>query len=213
MQSSISFLTEALIGGFILGLSTGPICMGTCLPLMLPFSLQTTADNSRYSSIFKFLGQFISGRFISYLLFGLSMGYLGSIFYTTLINKISLLMMFLFALLLIVYGLGFKFSKNDLCKSAFKYSKKKSFPFILGILTGINFCPPFMLATLYSFERSATPFYGVSFFMAFFIATSLYLLPIVLVKKINTRYLMKASKITAIIAGFYFIYRGVLVLI
>ena len=209
MSMTIYQITEGLLSGFMLGLSTGPLCMGSCLPVLLPFSFNDTSAGSDKNFILKFLGQFLAGRFVSYILVGLGVGYIGSIFNSSILNKITLIIMIFLAGLLIAYGLGVRLSSRGLCQSAHKYANSKRFPIILGVLTGINVCAPFLLAIFYSFERSTTPMFGVIFFMAFFISTSLYLFPIVLVKYLpKGNYLNKISQITALCAGSYFIYKG-----
>ena len=209
MDMTIYQVTEGLLSGFMLGLSTGPLCMGSCLPVLLPFSFNDTSAGTDKNFIMKFLGQFLAGRFISYILVGLGIGYVGSIFNSAILNKITLTIMIFLAGLLIAYGFGIRLSNVGLCQSAHKYANSKRFPFILGVLTGVNVCAPFLLAIFYSFERSTTPLFGVIFFMAFFFSTSLYLFPIVLVKFLpRGNYLNKISQITAVCAGIYFIYKG-----
>jgi sulfite exporter TauE/SafE len=214
MNISIELINEAILSGFLLGLSIGTICMGTCLPVLIPFSIENSASHSESTSMYKFLGKFLFGRFISYLVFGLCVGYMGSLLQKSILNKIGLVVIIVLAVLLMAYGLGIKLSYHEFCKTAFKYSKSKKFPLILGILTGINLCPPFLLAIFYSFERSTTPLFGMIFFMAFFVSTSLFLLPIVLIKYLpRGAYLVKISQVTALIAGVIFIYKGMTLLL
>ena len=204
-------IIEAIISGFILGLTTGPICMGTCLPIIIPFSLEESRSNSKFQAIIRFLGKFLAGRFIAYVFFGLAVGFLGSIIRITFLNKLSVIIMIIIAGLLISYGLGIKLFNYSLCKKAFQYSKSKNFSFIIGLFTGVNLCAPFLVAIFYSFERSSTPLFGVVFFIAFFFSTSIFLLPVVLIKYLpKGTYLLKISQIMALIAGVFFLYRGVM---
>lgn len=213
MNISIEIITEAILSGFLLGLSTGPICMGTCLPILIPFSIEDSKKEG-YAPILKFLGKFLSGRFVSYLTFGFIVSYLGSIIKIEILNKIGFIVIIILAGILISYGLGIKLSHRNFCKKAAKYSRSKNFPIILGILTGINLCAPFLLALFYSFERSTTPFFGVIFFAAFFISTSLFILPVVLFKYIpQGNYLKKLSHVSALFAGIFFIYKGITLLL
>ena len=214
MSISVDLLNEAIISGFLLGLSTGPLCMGTCLPVLIPFSVQNSASNIEKYSLLKFVCKFLTGRFIAYIIFGLGVGYIGSIFQSSIINKISLIIIFGLALLMIAYGMGAKFSHYGFCKTAFAYSRSKKFPFILGILTGVNLCAPFLLAIFYSFERSTTPLFGIMFFAAFFFSTSLFLIPVLLVKYLpKGNYLFKISQATALLVGVFFIYKGITLLL
>ena len=106
----VNFLTEAIISGFLLGLSTGPLCMSTCLPILLPFGIEKSASGSNHISQLKFLGKFLSGRFMAYITFGMAVGYFGSFFQSSVLNKITLAIMLGLAVLLIAYGLGIKLS-------------------------------------------------------------------------------------------------------
>lgn len=210
----MKLIYEAILSGFLLGLSTGPVCMGICLPVLMPFTIGNSSAHSENTSMYKFLVKFLSGGFISYLAFGIGIGFLGSLVQRSILSRIGLIVIIILAVLLIAYGLGIKFSHYGFCKIAFKYSNSKKFPLILGLLTGINLCPPFLLAIFYSFERSTVPIFGMVFFMAFFVSTSLFLLPILLIKYLpRGDYLVKIGQVSALIVGFFFIYKAMTLLL
>jgi hypothetical protein len=101
-----------------------------------------------------------------------------------------------------------------MCAVASRFAKKKFFPIILGGLTGLNVCPPFLLAITFSLERSVDPSYGVVFFIAFFFATTIFILPAALVNYIPRRDIVsRLGKAAAVVAGIVFLYQGISVLV
>lgn len=164
----ISFLTE----GFILGLSTGTACLVTCGPIYAPFLLQK--KNSIVQSILV-LVQISGGRFFSYAIIGLLAGLFGSKLPIDQREWFTAIAYVLFSLYLIVSSIvSFNFERTCL---AHRYSKLAQWPFLLGIFTGINICPSLLLAITRSISLSG-PIAGLLLFSSFFVATTLFLLPL-----------------------------------
>jgi hypothetical protein len=82
---------------------------------------------------------------------------------------------FLFSIFLLITA--FRTYKRDQCCTFGRGTGVFDRPLILGILTGINFCPPFLLALTKAFHGSG-PVAGMTLFVAFFVGTTLFLLPI-----------------------------------
>jgi len=132
---------QTIIEGLNLGLATGSTCLATCTPIYLPYIMQDKR------SLGKNLGKILEisiGRFVSYLLFGALSGYLGSMF-TTVNREVFTLI----AYILLIFFLGFSFIRADKshkgCKVKSVYKVTES-AFLLGVITGINFCPSFLFA-------------------------------------------------------------------
>ncbi|MBL7081685.1 MAG: sulfite exporter TauE/SafE family protein, partial [Candidatus Omnitrophica bacterium] len=64
-----------IFSAIALGLSMGCLCLGHCLPILAPLMLSREGATVKDSSLY--LGLFLLGKFISYLLFGLIVGVLG----------------------------------------------------------------------------------------------------------------------------------------
>ncbi|RLD12340.1 MAG: hypothetical protein DRI44_01000 [Chlamydiae bacterium] len=194
-----NFDISFLIGGFITGLSVGALCLSTCSCLLLPLFLSKRQNVLK--TFFVFLN-FSCGRFLSYVAFGVITGWLGS--------KISSFQLFewiipssylIAAMLLLNY-----INKSTHVCTLEKKTSKKSVPFFLGITTGLNFCPPFVLAAAVTIQTKS-PFWGGAYFFAFFLGTSVYLFPLVFAGALTRwGFWRKMGRIAGIIVGFTYIF-------
>jgi sulfite exporter TauE/SafE len=191
--------------GFLLGLSTGVFCLGYCAPVFVPYVL--AEGRPRLGMNLGLVGQFLLGRLAAYALFGLVAGYLGVWVGGSLPRWIIALSLVGLSLLLILYALAQSLPRPGLCRFVGGHSARM--PLVLGFLTGINPCPPFLLATASVFE-GADPLGGVLLFVAFFVGTSLYMLPLTFVGLLS-RYeqIREVARLTAIIVGVVFLLMGV----
>jgi len=158
-----------------LGLSSGVYCVGGCLPVMMPlvFSERTTL-RERAKTLIAFSG----GRLAAYLAFGFVAALVGKACPPALSRGAALASMLGLAPLLILYGVRGAGAKG--CGTSFVRGRgtgrRRPAP-LLGFLTGINVCPPFLLA-LSTVMLEGRVLDGLLFFAVFFAATSLYLLPL-----------------------------------
>jgi hypothetical protein len=175
-------MLEMLIKGFLLGVATGPACMVTCFPVLLPVIIGGGDTGSPFSPSprtvysWRTMGQFLSGRAAAYSILGMLIGFLGSRmggFGFTLAVFAS----FCMSLVMIAYGLGAPIKHFRPCHHYVRWAGKPQLPFVLGILTGFNVCPPFLLAMTICFAEGQSFVSGAVFFLAFFAASSLYMLP------------------------------------
>jgi sulfite exporter TauE/SafE len=153
------------------------------------------------------VGQFLLERLAACVLFGLVAGYLGVWVGGSLPRWVMALSLVGLSLLLILYALAQNLPLPGLCRFVRGHSARLSL--LLGFLTGINPCPPFLLATAYVFE-GADPLGGVLLFVAFFLGTSLYLLPLTFVGLLS-RYeqIREVARLTTIIVGVVFLVMGI----
>jgi hypothetical protein len=95
------------------------------------------------------------------------------------------------------------------CRTAHRWFGKHNLLFAAGFFTGINLCPPFLLAVAQAM-RGGSLLQSVGFFVVFFLTTSLYLLPFVLSGLAARIATMRAAARTACgIGGLWFILRGI----
>jgi len=82
----------------------------------------------------------------------------------------------------------------------------------LGFLTGINFCPPFLLA-FSSSAHTNNLFQSILFFFLFFLGTSLFFLPTIFLGLLSFFSKLKTiGKMTAVVMSVYFFYRGIIMI-
>jgi sulfite exporter TauE/SafE len=200
-------MTLALAGkALFLGLSTGLFCVGFCVPLLGPVMLGREKSGMRDSAIS--IGLFLAGRLVAYLLFGLVFGALGGVLTRFWAVKTVFLpaLYALLGVLMILYGVVQSFPHVGFCKLLTPRVRSRWYLLIIGFLAGINICPPFLLAVTTAMDVGGA-LAGMMFFFIFFLATSVYLLPLLFSGLINRfREVRFAARIASVVAGLYFIY-------
>ncbi|HUI92715.1 MAG TPA: sulfite exporter TauE/SafE family protein [Chitinivibrionales bacterium] len=165
-------MITTLAEGFLLGLATGTTCLATCGPVYAPYLMQY--DRTLAKSLLVIL-ELSAGRFFSYIVVGASAGLLGRQIHFEGKGLITAAGYFLFSVFLL--ATAFRTYRRDQNCSMGRWAGIIDRPLVLGILTGINICPPFLLALTKAFGGSG-PAAGATLFAAFFTGTSLFLLPI-----------------------------------
>jgi sulfite exporter TauE/SafE len=195
-------MTEVILSALALGISTGVSCLVICTPFYLPYLI---AEDRKLTVNFIEFSKFLLGRLAGYLLFGLIFSYLGEKLNFGTISFISMLSLALLSLLIILYS--FNFFKTKFTSLACSYLKINAIkpPFLIGFLTGVNICPPFLLSLNYIFILGDI-FKGLVYFFFFFIATSLYFIPLVFLGKLGcVREFQKLARLTMLIVGLIFL--------
>ena len=179
----------AVVGPFILGealvlgLASGPACMASCGPVVVPTLLAERAGwrlNARY------LSSFLGARFLGYLLFAAVAWELGALVSfppaprLLVVGAIHLLLACV--LLWYAYSAGRACARprpsSDLVTIGATRKRGVSGAAALGFLTGLSLCPPFVTAGVRAAQlRSAAA--AVLFFAAFFVGTSVWFAPFV----------------------------------
>ncbi|HEX7712539.1 MAG TPA: sulfite exporter TauE/SafE family protein [Bacillota bacterium] len=211
--------------GFLLGLSTGTVCLGYCSPILVPYLLGRGGDLRRN---FLSVARFCAGRLFGYLLFGF-LAWLVHGFFTGN-NGFRMVLFGLADIILAVLLMFFGFTATKSFCAAEKASGFLSrigmglapvhqldfvawMPLVFGFLTGINLCPPFLLAFT---EAMATKSLAgsVGYFFMFFLGTTLYLLPLPFLGVMRQKTVFATvGKYTAVIAGVFYVYQGIVMLI
>ena len=112
------------------------------------------------------------------------------------------------AILMFLYGLKGGFPSLQLCQVISPVLGKIKIPFILGLFMGFNLCPPFLLAFTDVFV-SGEIYYGLTFFLVFFLVTSLFLLPLIFLGYLSAFYPMrKVAQLAALIIGIIYLLLG-----
>jgi sulfite exporter TauE/SafE len=194
--------------GFVLGLATGPLCLVSCGPVYAPYLMQKSRS-TRQSVVT--LVQMSVGRFLTYVIIGLAAGALGAQIASLSRAPFTATAYVLFSIFLIISALRTK-KCDEGCRTA-GWSRFVENPFILGMVTGISFCPSFLLALSKAVENGGA-FAGALLFGAFFIGTNIYFTPFVLFGTIGkTHRLRTIARIVSFIVALWFIGQAVILLI
>ncbi len=197
----------ALFGeGFSLGLALGTTCVVTCFPVYLPVMMQ-----EKHSFIKGLKTVFILsfGRFLAYGAIGALAGFLGSVvnsFYNA--GYLAAVSYFAIAVYLFYTAVTTARVENHVCglKSWGRYAKN---PFILGVITGISICPPFVAALTRGFNSGGT-LGGFLLFSGFFLGTTLYILPLSFISYFTKKKLFRQIGLFAtIVMSFWFLFLAV----
>jgi sulfite exporter TauE/SafE len=186
--------------GFILGLATGTTCLATCGPIYAPYLMQVKRT---WLSNLLVIVELSAGRFISYLLIGALAGAFGSAIAEEQRIPLTIIAYILFSSFLIVSSL--RSHRKERCCSVGRWYAFAERPLILGVVTGINLCPPFFIAFTKAMDNAGV-FAGMLFFTAFFAGTTLFLLPLVLAGVAGQRvHLRMVARIASVGVGIWFI--------
>ncbi len=196
--------------GLMLGLSTGSVCATTCFPFLLPY-LMTEGKSGLRKQAFLLL-KFFSGRLIAYLLAGGFAGWLGGRFRGRFPESFHDWALIVLAGAMVFFASERLFFKKTACLRSPKPFVSRQFPFLLGFLMGWNVCPPFLIGIDRLLEIG-NPALGTIFFFAFFISSSLYLLPLfLLVPLFSSDRLRTVGAMTALLVGSGYLAKGVFAL-
>ena len=198
-----------ILKALLLGLSTGIHCLGYCYPVVAPIMLSQDHESIRGSA--GSLVLFLLGRLLAYVLVGLAVGVVGR-YLSTVLSVHNLAIPILYMVLgcvLVSYAVVRSFPHWSLCRLGALQVRRPGFLFIVGFLAGINVCPPFLLALGYAVTLDRV-LGSMLFFVVFFAATSVYMLPLAF-SRLLTRFgdIRVAARFTAVLAGLWFAYQGI----
>ncbi|MHC4777048.1 MAG: 4Fe-4S binding protein [Planctomycetota bacterium] len=168
--------------GFLLGLSTGALCLTHCAAILLP-TLAVTRDGSVRASLLRLL-EFSLGRGLAYLGVGFVVGWAGAFAPAGAMPRLLGLLYVPLAGILLLHVLREVDSSHWICRFLEPRRKFLRTPFLLGTFSGLAPCAPFGLAMVALLEggegtHMSRALKGLVFFGAFFLGTTVFLLPLV----------------------------------
>jgi len=197
-----------LIEAFLLGLSTGPICLAYCAPVLAPL-IVSLDEPHRYSRTTRLLGLFLVGRLAGYLCVGLVAGLIGSRIFSPGTGPVWVITL-LMGIALVVFGLMKNFPRMKLCRLWPAGRGSTGWGIVLGFLTGLSICPPFVAAIASSTTLGAVHS-SLLYFVAFFLGTALYIPPMILLGPLSAKVpFNQVAKGCLLLSGTWFVYRGVM---
>ena len=200
-------MIQVIIEGLMLGLSTGAYCISVCLVFFMPYLL--VDGKQKVFENLKNILSFLIGRFIAYIGFALLMGIIGDKYQNILTTKFSHVSLITVSTLMIIYALVNSSIDSKFCKPLVNRFSMMRIPFLLGLFSGLNPCLPFLVGVTRLWTLNSI-FRGVILFSAFFIGTSVYMIPFIFVSYLNRIERVKQIGVmVAILAGFWFLFVGI----
>ncbi|HNX51118.1 MAG TPA: sulfite exporter TauE/SafE family protein [Thermoanaerobaculaceae bacterium] len=204
--------------GLVVGLAGGTGCLATCGPVLLPYLL-AEEGRSRWQSLLA-LGQLLLGRLVGYLAIGLlawlaGMTVLASPRWRAWLVGVAYLGV---AVLMVAYGFSPASRRCAATPGAGLLARVRArwpalLPAALGLLTGLNLCPPFVVAIARAADAGGL-LGSLTFFSAFFVGTSVYLVPLPLLGWLRRPEAVRTTaRLAAGVVGVYFAYLGLVNLI
>lgn len=200
-------MIRIILEGLTLGLSAGIYCVGACLVFFMPYLL--VEGRKRVSENAGKISLFMLGRLIAYIAFALIVGFMGSLYRNIFTIRFSNICLIAASLLMLVYSLAHNFKDPGFCAGLVKRFSLIRMPFFLGLLTGLNPCPPFLVgaARLWTLNNILG---GVILFIAFFLGTSVYMVPLAFISYLNQgERIRRIGLMVALISSLWFLFVGI----
>lgn len=200
-------MIRIIFEGLALGLSAGIYCVGACLVFFMPYLLVEGRKNI-FENLKKILS-FMLGRLTAYIAFALVMGFVGAAYQSIFAARFSNICLVAASSLMLIYSLGHNFRDSRLCAPLVSRFGMMRMPFFLGLFTGLNPCPPFLVGAARLLTLNNLPG-GVVLFIAFFAGTSVYMIPLVFVSYLNKMERVKRiGLMVALLSGIWFLFAGI----
>lgn len=188
-----------------LGLSAGLYCTTRCVPTLAPLLLLSPQKGLKTG-----LGMvciFLGGRFVAYGLLGFLAGFAGSLGREIPYSDGFLIVAQVVLGAVMIVQSFYSCSPGHCPGKKMLFGTKKTI-FFAGILNSITLCPPLLLALSLAIEKG-NPWQGFLFFIVFFVATSIYIVPVsIAALKFKSRILLRIARIVCVGTGIYFIGSG-----
>lgn len=211
MAATCSF-GEALL----LGLASGPACVASCGPVLIP-SLLAERDGLRVNA--RYVAAFLGTRLLGYVLFAAVAWELGTLVSLPAAHSVVFALIYIVlagVLLRYSYSAGKACSQPE-CRDLVTIGSTKhhriSGAAAIGFLTGINLCPPFMAAAVRA-AGSPSLAAAVFFFATFFIGTSVWFVPFAGLGWIHrNESVTTVARMTMALIALFYLYLGVMTII
>lgn len=203
----------------LLGFSSGLLCLSACGPVLLPWLASEGAGLRSTSAL---LAQFLAGRLAGYLVFATAAWALGLALplpagpNAVLFGAVHLAL----AAALASYAFSTLRPRPEACPGGLSPGRGRALagrfralgPAVLGLLTGLNLCPPFLVAGVRAAQRHSLPG-ALEFFLLFFAGTLVWFLPFLGASAARRFTSLRAvARFTTALVAAYYGYLGVITL-
>lgn len=202
----------------MLGLASGPACVASCGPVLIPSLL---AERTGLHVHARYLSLFLATRLVGYLLFAVvawELGALVSLQAPTRPLIFAVINLLLAGVLLrYAYSVGKAYNRplerRELVTIGTAVKHRISGAAAIGFLTGISLCPPFVAAGVRAAE-SASLASAILFFAFFFLGTSVWFLPFAGFGWIRRNEgVTTVARMAMAVIAFFYLYIGLMTLI
>jgi uncharacterized membrane protein (DUF485 family) len=197
-------MTDSLI----LGLSSGSACLATCGMVMFPYLMAGSAGVKRIAID---LSLFMFTRFVIYFVMATLAWYFGQALFSNHVvrNIVPGILYIVFAVLLVWYSIDKNRKKDCPAKIIKTVNNHRLVPILLGIVNSLGFCPAlFIILTKSSTQGTLIQSYLA--FLAFFLGSSVWFLPLPLAGKMRKKEVLQNIGILATgLAGIIFMIKGI----
>jgi len=201
----------------VLGLTTGPVCMASCGPVVLPWMLVQPRGMRPHSLQ---LCLFLAARLAGYMVFAAAAWLVGAAIPRAWSGRSWTfgLLDLLVAVALVVYAAGWPRRtaaepSPQLVRIGETPRARPSGALALGFLTGINLCPPFLVAGVRA-AQLAHLYAAVFFFVCFFAGTAVWFLPFLSLGFLKrTPALVTVARMVAVLLACWYGFSGAWLLI
>ncbi len=202
----------------MLGLASGPACVASCGPVVVPTLL---AEHEGVSVNLRYLSAFLVTRLIGYLIFAAVAWQLGTL--VSLRSSTGLWVFAVIHILLAAILVRYAFVTRRGCISSVKQpelvtigpARHHGIPAValLGLLTGVSLCPPFVAAGVRA-AQAANLLGALVFFAVFFLGTGVWFLPFLGMSWIRrNEAVLTVARMTMVLIAVYYFYVGVVSLL
>lgn len=193
---------------FILGLSSGSACLATCGMVMFPYLMSGSAGPRRIAFD---LSLFLFTRFVVYFILATLSWYLGQAIFNNPVvrNVVPGVLYIAFAVMLVWYSISKTRSADCPAKIVKTVNNHRLIPILLGLVNSLGFCPAlFIILTKGATQGTISQSYLA--FLAFFIGSSVWFLPLPLAGRIRKKEVIRNIGILATgLAGIIFMIKGI----
>ena len=200
----------------VLGLASGPACVASCGPVLIPSLL---AQRSGVGLHARYLSAFLATRLLGYLLFAAVAWEVGSLvtLRATAHPLVFAVIHFALAAVLVLYTYSVGRCDHACATSGLVNIVPTKSPSLsgaagLGFLTGISLCPPFVAAGVRAAEAASLAT-AMLFFALFFIGTAVWFVPFAGLGWVRrNEALTTVARMAMALIAFYYLFTGFILL-
>lgn len=202
----------------MLGVASGPACVASCGPVMIPSLL---AERSGLRLNLRYLSAFLATRLLGYLLFAAVAWELGArvslppaagaLAFSVI--HIALACVLLWYAHRAGYACAHSCTGSELVTIGGTRSHRISGAAVLGFLTGVSLCPPFVAAGVRAAEAASLAA-ALLFFTLFFLGTTIWFVPLAGLGWVRrNEAVTTVARMAMALIAFYYLYAGLMTLI